>query len=184
MQIACVLLFVLLTGFCNAKNNHNSKPRAANIDAIILHAIAGPYCVGGSVKYSDARDDLLFWKKFFEKHKVIGIHYIIGRNGDVVKSIDEGKVANHAIGWNHRSIGIELLNQGDGIEGYPKSQMLSLQLLITQLKDKYPLIKIKNILRHSDIDHRSFKCGIDTVKQKQDPGLLFDYPGFLHQIKN
>jgi N-acetyl-anhydromuramyl-L-alanine amidase AmpD len=182
------MLVLLITGslvavLCSAKETSNSRYRSMPIDAIVLHAIAGPSCDGGVIKYSNAKNDLFFWGRFFERHPVIGIHYLVGRDGRVLKSIDEDRVANHAIGWNERSIGIELINKGDGKENYPHAQMLSLEVLLRKLRFKYPLIKIQNIVRHSDVDKRVFKCGLHWIKQKQDPGSKFEFKKFLKKIE-
>lgn len=181
-RLICLIIASLFVEVVLAKGNHNSKQRDVAIDSIVLHAIAGPYCEGSKVKYSSAKDDLQFWKSFFERHKVVGIHYIIDRNGEVISSIDDDKIANHAIGWNRRSIGIELINKGDGIDPFPELQMLSLQLLINQLMIKHPSIKKSNIYRHSDIDKRYFKCGGKSIKRKQDPGVLFDFQRVLDGV--
>ncbi len=182
LKIGVLVLGLLFSNVSSSKGNPNSKARSEVIDAIVLHAIAGPFCDKGVVKYSSARSGLLFWKDFFERHAVVGIHYIIDRDGSVVKGIEENLVANHAIGWNQRSIGIELINKGDGNESYPKIQMLSLQVLVRKLMAKYPFITVQNIVRHSDIDSRKFECGSKFVKQKQDPGDAFDYTHFINDL--
>ena len=182
LKIGLIIFGLLFASLSSAKGNLNSKVRNTAIDAIVLHAIAGPYCNKGIVRYSSAKSGLVFWKGFFERHAVVGIHYIIDRDGSIVSSIDEGRVANHAIGWNQRSIGVELINKGDGVESYPKAQILSLELLVRQLMVKYPKIKLENIVRHSDIDARSFVCGSQSIKQKQDPGQEFGYRRFLKAL--
>ncbi|THD66248.1 MAG: N-acetylmuramoyl-L-alanine amidase [Bradyrhizobium sp.] len=45
---------------------------------------------------------------FFDRDPVVGIHYIIGRTGNVASSTPENRMANHAQGNNVGTISIEL----------------------------------------------------------------------------
>ncbi len=113
-------------------------------------------------------------QNFFEKHSVLGIHYLIGSKGTIEKSIPENQVANHAKGHNQTSIGIELINKGDGKEAYSEEQIKSLINLLKEIRSRYkiPLVNIKG---HSDIDTRTFECGSSKIKKKQDPGSNFPW---------
>ena len=107
------------------------------------------------------------------KHKV-STHYLIDRKGQILKMVDDNKIAWHAgkskwknyINLNKYSIGIELVNKGHkfGYEKFTISQVNKLIKLCKNLKNKYK-IKNSNIVGHSDI----------APLRKQDPGEKFPW---------
>ena len=107
------------------------------------------------------------------KHKV-SCHYLIDRKGQIIKMVDENKVAWHAgkskwknyINLNRYSIGIELVNKGHefGYEKFTNIQLKNLIKLCLQLKKKYK-IKNSNIVGHSDV----------APHRKVDPGEKFPW---------
>ena len=183
LKVVLLLCYILSVQTVEAKTNANSKVRNSLIDAIVLHSIGGPYCENGEVRYSGAPGDANRWRIFFERHKVLGIHYIVDRKGLVVSSIAENAVANHALGWNERSVGIELVNDGDGNDRVTRRQWLALHRLVGRLIKRYTAITVDRVFRHSDIDKRTFKCAGKEIKQKQDPGLSFDYERFVESLR-
>ena len=108
-----------------------------------------------------------------EKSKVSS-HYLINRNGKIIKMVDEKNIAWHAgkskwknfVNLNSQSIGIELVNKGHqfGYENFSKKQISKLVLLCKILIKKYK-IKKTNILGHSDI----------APLRKMDPGEKFPW---------
>jgi len=107
------------------------------------------------------------------KHKV-SCHYLIDRKGQILKMVDENKVAWHAgkskwknfINLNKNSIGIEIVNKGHalGYEKFTFQQINSLIQICKNLKKKYK-IKNSNIVGHSDI----------APLRKKDPGEKFPW---------
>ena len=107
------------------------------------------------------------------KHKV-STHYLIDRKGQILKMVDDNKIAWHAgkskwknyINLNKYSIGIELVNKGHefGYEKFTIAQVNKLIKLCKNLKNKYK-IKNSNIVGHSDI----------APLRKQDPGEKFPW---------
>ena len=107
------------------------------------------------------------------RHKV-SCHYLIDRKGQILKMVNENKVAWHAgkSKWkkinnlNDKSIGIELVNKGHehGYEKFTNFQINQLIKLCLSLKKKFK-IKNSNILGHSDI----------APMRKQDPGEKFPW---------
>jgi len=107
------------------------------------------------------------------KHKV-SCHYLIDRKGQIIKMVDENKIAWHAgkSKWknfsniNKISLGIELVNKGHefGYEKFTSSQINNLIKLCLYLKKKFK-IKNSNILGHSDI----------APLRKKDPGEKFPW---------
>jgi N-acetylmuramoyl-L-alanine amidase len=125
----------------------------------------------------------LRWKSWFEQQESVSIHYLVDRDGKITKSINEDRVAWHARDYNPKSIGIELVNNGDSIEPYPEQQITALADLVRQIRARHKGISINNVIRHSDIDNRTFNCGGKKVDQKQDPGPQFPYDSFLSRLK-
>mgnify|MGYP001162971356 FL=1 len=107
------------------------------------------------------------------KHKV-SCHYLIDRKGQILKMVEDNKVAWHAgkskwknfINLNKNSIGIEIVNKGHelGYEKFTFQQINSLIQICKNLKKKYK-IKNSNIVGHSDI----------APLRKKDPGEKFPW---------
>ena len=113
-------------------------------------------------------------EKLTNKKSLVSSHYLINREGRIIKLVDEKKIAWHAgkSKWRHftnlnnQSIGIELVNKGHqfGYENFSKKQISKLELLCKTLIKKYK-IKKTNILGHSDI----------APLRKIDPGEKFPW---------
>ena len=106
-------------------------------------------------------------------HKV-SCHYLIDRKGEILKMVDDKRVAWHAgkskwknfIDLNKNSIGIELVNKGHffGYQKFAKTQINQIIKLCLKLKKKYK-INNSNIVGHSDI----------APFRKLDPGEKFPW---------
>jgi N-acetyl-anhydromuramyl-L-alanine amidase AmpD len=153
---------------------------------IILHSIGGPECVDGAVTFRPIprrEDDADFWQQMLLRAPVADAHFVIGRSGTVRPVIPPTEIANHAVGVNDVTIGIEMVNRGDGIEPYPGEQIEALVGLIRKVRSDFPKITIENIARHSDLDQRTCKCGNTTYARRQDPSGAFPYEDVLQKIK-
>ena len=146
-----------------------SGPRREFVDRIIVHAIGGPSCDRGKLVFSGAPGDAQRWKDFFDRHPFLGIHYVVDRNGVVLASIPEDRVAKHALDNNATSIGIELVHEGDGVEPFGKPQIDALIGLLKSIRSRYE-VPIENIKSHSEVDVRTFRCGGGLYRTKMDPG--------------
>ncbi len=120
-------------------------------------------------------------KRFFEAPGGVSIHYIVGRDGEVAKSVPEYEVARHTRDNNEHSIGIELINASDGVEPFPEPQIEALARLIQAARARWsiPLAEVKG---HDVIDQSTFQCGSRMVRRKQDPGPLFPWDRFRMQL--
>jgi N-acetyl-anhydromuramyl-L-alanine amidase AmpD len=161
----------------------DARARGARRDAvaeIIVHATGGPFCKGGQVVFSPP-GTVESIKRFFEASGQVSIHYIVGRDGEVARSVPENEIAVHAVGRNERSIGIELINAGDGREPYPEAQIEALVKLIKGIQQRWriPLAEIKG---HEDVDRSTFPCGGQQARRKQDPGPLFPWDRFKLEL--
>lgn len=114
-------------------------------------------------------------------------HYYVDRDGSVYRYVPEDRMAHHVVGWNARSIGIELVNSGrypdwysstsqDCTEPYPPEQISGLLDLLRFLKRKYP--QIAELKMHSDLDKGMIPASDDptiSIRRKVDPGPLFPW---------
>jgi N-acetylmuramoyl-L-alanine amidase len=121
-------------------------------------------------------------------------HYYIDRNGQVYRYVDDNRTAHHVIGYNNRSIGIEIVNRGRyphwfrsthqvPTEEYPQEQVQAVIELIQFLKKTYP--GISELKRHSDLDLQELPAEDNPnilIRRKIDPGLLFPWTKVLDSL--
>ncbi len=181
-----LLTFVLLSGLVlavpNLSDAKTSGKNRSTVKKVIIHSIGGPYCNKGSVAYSAADGDAKRWIEFFNKHRVLGIHYVIDKTGHIESGLPEYQIANHAKGNNTDSIGIELVNRGDGVDVYTDLQLGMLVAALRSIMKRWGVQK-SGIVGHSSIDTRHFKCGGKMVKTKQDPGSAFPWERVLKVLE-
>ncbi len=117
--------------------NWNDRPKDAVIDTIVLHHTASA-SLGGVVKW------------FSSKESQVSSHFTVGKDGSIVQHVSTFKRAWHAgvsrDVWsrenvNHFSIGIEMVNLGDGKDPWTKEQVEVVKFLILHLKKRFPDIK-------------------------------------------
>jgi N-acetylmuramoyl-L-alanine amidase len=151
-----------------------SGPIRDIVDGVIIHTISGPSCSGGELAFSGAPGDAARWKRFFDHHPFLGIHYVIDRDGVVLASTPEDRVANHALDNNDTTIGIELVHNGDGDEPFGARQIEALITLLRAIRARHPM-PVESIKGHADVDDRTFRCGGRIYKTKMDPGANFPW---------
>jgi N-acetylmuramoyl-L-alanine amidase len=155
--------------------------RTHPIDMVVIHSTGGPTCDDATrkpirVPAGTLDEDL----RNVEAHPVIGVHYMIDRDGTLRASVPEDRVAYHAIGFSDRSIGIELINDGDGRDPFPEAQLASLVKLLRDIVRRRAIAR-DAIKRHSDVDHSRLPC--DTAqRRKVDPGPAFPYAAILDRV--
>lgn len=152
-------------------------PGRARVTEVIVHATGGPSCAGTRVVFSDP-GTVKRMKAFFEGSSGVSIHYIVGPDGEVAQSVPESEVAYHAIGHNEGSIGIEMINRGDGREQFPEAQVAAMVTLVAAIRRRHGLA-IEQVKRHSDVDTSTIRCAGQMVRRKQDPGPAFPWDRFL-----
>ena len=153
------------------------------MDAIIVHSLGGPDCKHGTRFYTQIDGDARTWIATFAALPIVSIHYVIGRDGRVETGIAESLAASHAVGWNQRSIGIELVNNGDGTDPFPEPQLVALRQLVREIRGRHPRVALERILRHSDVDQRMFPAAAHgeactAFRRKLDPGDAFPWEAF------
>jgi N-acetylmuramoyl-L-alanine amidase len=164
----------LLLAVTQSAGATTSGARRDVVDTIIVHAISGPSCSNGQLKFSGAPGDAERWKTFFDRHPFLGIHYVVDREGVVLASTPEDRIANHALDHNESTIGIELVHDGDGEEPFGTKQIDALIRLLRSIRSRHE-VPIESIKGHSDVDERKFSCGGKLYKTKMDPGANFPW---------
>jgi N-acetylmuramoyl-L-alanine amidase len=159
---------------------HGGEARdAAEIDLIVVHSIGGPTCRDGAVWFTPANGSAVFWRDWFLGEGGKSIHYVIGREGDIAQQRPELRTAGHvSFGGimelvNRRSIGIELVNRGDGVEPFPPAQLDALKALVAEIAARYALPP-EALVTHAALDDRMQPdCGGVPLRRNLDPGPLF-----------
>jgi N-acetyl-anhydromuramyl-L-alanine amidase AmpD len=120
-----------------------TKGRRYTVDTIVLHHTAGG-SLAGTVKW------------FSTKESRVSAHFTVGRDGSIVQHVSTYDTAWHAgvakdhngrTGINHRSVGIEIDNRGNG-EPYPAEQVEAVEHLVSVLVRRF---EIKQLTSHEYI---------------------------------
>ena len=146
----------------NYSPNFNLKKRTrSKVKYLIFH-------------YTGMRSENAAIKRLTSKSSKVSCHYLIKKNGAIIKIVPDLYIAWHAgiSSWkkdkslNSNSIGIEISNPGHDYkyENFSQKQITSIIDLSKNLKKKYK-IKKENILGHSDI----------APLRKKDPGEKFPW---------
>jgi len=174
-------LTVLTAAATDAEARRTGNIRRQVIDMVVIHSTGGPTC--------DARTGKPIWvgagileenMRHIEAHPKLGIHYMIDRDGTFRTSVPEDQVAHHVFRVSGRSIGIELINDGDGLDLFPDTQLASLVQLLRDIKQRRGITR-DSIRRHSDLDHGLLPCD-RTRRRKVDPGAAFPHESILDRV--
>lgn len=184
LVLAALWLSVAATPLLAHSNGH---PRRRPVDAVIVHSLGGPDCSNGSRFFKQIDGDASTWARTFAKLPLVSIHYVIDREGVVESVIPEAMAASHAVGWNQRSIGIELVNNGDGVDPFPRPQIGALLRLIESIRSRHPDVAVERVLRHSDVDRTTFSAArhgrrCSAFRRKLDPGDAFPWDDFKRTL--
>jgi len=160
-------------------NANLEKRDVHTIDMIVLHCTELP-----TIREARQYGERILYKK--SRTGNAG-HYYIDRDGQVYRYVEDDRVAHHAKEYNHRSIGIEIVNHGRyphwfhsthqvPTEEYTPGQIESVIKLLLYLKKKYPVIT--TLKRHSDLDREKIAAEDNPnilIRRKIDPGPLFPW---------
>jgi N-acetyl-anhydromuramyl-L-alanine amidase AmpD len=105
---------------------------------------------------------------------------MIDRDGTLRASVPEGQVAHHVYRFSERSIAIELINDGDGIDSFPEAQLTALVSLLRDIQLRRG-IRREGIKRHSDLDHGLLPCD-RKQRRKVDPGAAYPHESILDRV--
>ncbi len=145
--------------------NYNGR-LGTPISAIVLHHTASLSNALAIAKYFQRRDAR------------VSSHYVVDRDGSIVRCVPDALRAWHAgpssfdgvANVNDYSIGIEICNSGDGIEPYPEAQVAAVTRLVACLAKQYD-IPVDRVTRHRDV---ALPHGT-----KIDPSDNFDFAGVV-----
>ena len=182
-----VLVATLVMGTAGLQAKPGGHPRRRGVDAVIVHSLGGPDCRAGTPFYRRIDGDARHWMATFTRLPIVSIHYVIDRAGEVEAGVPEDVAATHATGWNQRSIGIELVNNGDGVDPFPPPQIEALVRLVQEIRTRHPAIAPERVLRHSDVDQSTFPASrhgeaCTAFRRKEDPGAAFPWEAFRAAI--
>ncbi len=181
LRVAVALLLMVVAVSPLVQARHSGSMRAQPIDMIVLHSTGGPFCDPASgrpiwVLAGNLADNI----RQIEAHPVLGIHYMIDRDGTRRASVPEDQLAHHVFTFSGRSIAIELINDGDGVDPFPDAQLSSLVLLLRDITSRRAISR-EGIVRHSDLDHGVLPCD-RSQRRKVDPGAAFPFEMVLARV--
>ena len=126
------------------------------------------------IHYTGMQSEIESIKRLKNPNFKVSCHYLINRNGKILRMVKDSHIAWHAgkSKWrkyknlNENSLGIELVNKGHqfGYEKFSNKQIKSLISLCKNLKKKFG-INDENFLGHSDV----------APLRKRDPGEKFPW---------
>ena len=174
-----VVALAVTAGDAEARRAGNVRTQA--IDMVVIHSTGGPTCdaITGKpiwVKAGTLAEDM----RKIEAYPRLGVHYMIDRDGTLRASVPEDQIANHVFHYSGQSIGIELINDGDGRDPFPEAQLASLVKLLRDIRQRRSITR-DGIKRHSDLDHARLSCN-RTQRRKVDPGAAFPYQSILDRV--
>ena len=162
--------------FTIAPSPNKFRPNRRDIKALIIHATG-----------TDGIESPI--REFLNPETKKSAHWVIGRDGKIVKMVEECDVAYHAgeSKWkgmefvnptsgkptmNQCSIGIELVNLNTGTDPYPPAQIDALVLLAAEIVKDYSII-LQDVVGHEDI----------APGRKVDPGASFPWDEFRSRLQ-
>ncbi len=176
---ALAAMLVLASGPADARRT--GHPRSEAIDTVVIHSTGGPTCDPATgrpvwIGAGTMEDNL----RHIEAHPTLGVHYMIDRDGTLRASVPEDQVAHHVFRHSGRSIGIELINDGDGRDAFPAAQIDALVALLRDIAQRRAIPR-SGIVRHSDLDIAPMPCD-RTQRRKVDPGNAYPHLDVLERV--
>jgi N-acetylmuramoyl-L-alanine amidase len=177
----CAIATSLIVACSSTEARATGSTRTQSITMVVIHSTGGPTC--------DVKTGRPIWIKsgtleanirFIENHPVLGIHYMIDRDGAVRTSIPEDQVGHHVFGNSERSVAIELINDGDGVDPFPDAQLRATESLVKDITKRWGITR-QGVKRHSDLDQRTMSCDKNR-RRKVDPGPAFPFDAVLDAV--
>ena len=147
--------------------------RTTPVTKIVIHSTGGPACSPKQAFQSGTLNSNI--KHFKAESGKVGIHYIVDKDGTIAQMVPEDHIAYHVVGYNAKSIGIELINNGNGQDPFPPEQIHALEFLLGDLLSRYSLGP-ESVVAHADLEKRHYTCGtVDAGPRRVDPGSNFPW---------
>jgi len=160
----------------------STRPAETKVDRIVVHSSFAKAKKPGEWFSKNAIFAVWRAEKDPNGRPFISVHYFIDREGKVHQLVPETEIANHAKGYNSRSIGIELAGVADEFVkeakeagasdsdlAYTDAQYTALSALLTDIKARHSAAKA---IKHSEIYEKDEKG--EYKPRKSDPGSKFD----------
>lgn len=150
-----------------ANNENYGTRKGAEVDLIVIHTMEGS--LWGTAKMFRA-----------EMVNSASAHYGIGKDGTIVRFVEEGFCAWHAgnSGYNRRSIGIELEGSCKDPSFYTGPMEDALIWLVKDITKRYPIkLDREHVIGHNEVpDGRG---GMGGAHHHTDPGEFFPWARFM-----
>ena len=173
-------------GWCNgatrcASPNYDARPANTQVKLVVLHHIslpAGQFSGDAVCDFFENRLDVARYPMLAELADIhVSAHFFLRRTGEILQFVSCDDRAWHAgvsawrgqSGCNDFSIGIEI--EGDAVAPFADPQYAALDVLLTTIKQNYPL---KAVTTHSEI----------SPGRKVDPGPTFDWSRLITRWQN
>jgi N-acetylmuramoyl-L-alanine amidase len=167
--------------------------RGVPVNAVVLHSTGGAACNPAFAFKGGTLSGQVNW--FQTRTDGVNIHYVVGEDGTTVAMVPEEQAAAHVYNANSRSIGIEMINDGDGLDPYPAAQQLAMVDLLVDILDRNNL-PTSAVTTHGALDQRWVTCSLQpngswktTVsspgvgqRRRTDPGSAFPLTNILQQV--
>jgi len=178
---AAVLWLLIMAAPPVVDARRSGTVRTQPINMIVIHSTGGPFCDAATgepiwVPAGNLPENI----RQIEAHPVLGIHYMIDRDGTRRASVPEEQLTHHVLTFSDQSIAIELINDGDGVDPFPEAQLASLVDLLQDITTRRAISR-DGIKRHSDLDHGVLPCD-RSRRRKVDPGAAFPFESVLARV--
>jgi len=160
----------------------SARPVETKVDRVVVHSSFAKAKKPAEWFGKDAIFSVWRSEKDSGGRPFISVHYFIDRGGKVYQLVPEAETANHAKGYNTRSIGVELAGIADEFVkeaqkagasdsdlAYTDAQYTALSGLLADIKSRHSAVRA---IRHSDIYEKDNKG--EYKARKSDPGSKFD----------
>lgn len=126
------------------------------IDEIIIHCTATRPNWWADRSAQEKVNEVRRWHVEERGWRDVGYHWLIDRDGTIVKGRDESDIGAHVAGHNSTSIGVSLFgghgssNDDRFEDNFTQEQAAALRQLIVQIKDRYDIKKISGHNEYSN----------------------------------
>ena len=145
---------------------------------ITLHWTAGPSKESTHRYFSSAT---LSGRKVLKRAGAlnVGSQFLVDRNGDIYRLVDETRIVRHVIGMNHVSIGVENVGGGDKWPLTPDQIDANIKL-VRYLTEKYPITHLIGHFEYRGMEGHPYFDEKDPNyrTRKSDPG-----PDFMKAVR-
>lgn len=169
----------------------SSDPRTSKVEKVIIHCTGGLHdlcdlsrsyksgTLSGIIR--EFRNAEKLHEQDPKNNKKKSIHYIIGRDGTVVRMVPEDRVAYHNWQNNKKYVGIELINNGDGNDPYSPEQVKAVAELVAEILRCHDLDST-DVQGHGDVDDRPNENCNPPQPRRTDPGPNFPWAAFRARL--